>query len=91
MMTQVIEGKDVGHGGFRTFGYSLNGGMDVDHNKYPDVLVGSLDNRIALLRSGLVLLHIYSSLHLPDAFNPRRLASIRLEPRWRSGLRHQTV
>ncbi|KAJ8254572.1 hypothetical protein COCON_G00211840 [Conger conger] len=49
--SQVVEGKDVGQGGFHTFGYSINGGMDVDHNKYPDVLVGSLDNRIALLRA----------------------------------------
>lgn len=49
--SQVIEGKSVGNGGFHTFGYSINGGMDMDDNKYPDILVGSLDDRIALLRA----------------------------------------
>ena len=47
---QVIEGKSVGDGNFKTFGYSLNGGMDMDDNSYPDLLVGSMDDRIALLR-----------------------------------------
>ncbi|KAK2884940.1 integrin alpha-3b isoform X2 [Channa argus] len=52
--SQVIEGKSVSKG-FRTFGYSINGGMDVDDNKYPDILVGSLDDRIALLRARPVI------------------------------------
>ena len=47
---QVIEGKSVGDGKFKTFGYSLNGGIDMDSNSYPDLLVGTLDDRIALLR-----------------------------------------
>lgn len=47
---QVIEGKSVGNGGFSTFGYSLSGGLDMDDNSYPDILVGSLDDSIALLR-----------------------------------------
>lgn len=46
----MIEGKSLGNGGFKTFGYSINGGMDMDGNGYPDILVGSLDDRIALLR-----------------------------------------
>ncbi|XP_069012001.1 integrin alpha-3b isoform X1 [Embiotoca jacksoni] len=49
--SQVIEGKSVGNGRFQTFGYSINGGMDMDDNSYPDILVGSLDDRIALLRA----------------------------------------
>ncbi|KAJ8251889.1 hypothetical protein GJAV_G00226560 [Gymnothorax javanicus] len=53
--SQMIEGRDVRNGGFRTFGYSINGGIDVDQNQYPDVLVGSLDNRIALLRARPVI------------------------------------
>ncbi|KAK2820761.1 hypothetical protein Q5P01_023720 [Channa striata] len=52
--SQVIEGKSVSKG-FKTFGYSINGGMDVDDNKYPDILVGSLDDRIALLRARPVI------------------------------------
>lgn len=47
---QVIEGKSVGSGGFKTFGYSISGGLDMDDNSYPDILVGSLDDSIALLR-----------------------------------------
>ncbi|KAL7869844.1 hypothetical protein AOLI_G00138320 [Acnodon oligacanthus] len=53
--SQVIEGKSVGSSGFHTFGYSLSGGMDMDGNKYPDILVGSLDDRIALLRARPVI------------------------------------
>ncbi|KAI4786335.1 hypothetical protein KUCAC02_037181, partial [Chaenocephalus aceratus] len=46
---QVIQGSSVSPG-FRTFGYSLSGGQDVDGNRYPDLLVGSLDDQVALLR-----------------------------------------
>ncbi|XP_060951066.1 integrin alpha-3b [Limanda limanda] len=53
--SQVIVGKTLGNGGFQTFGYSINGGMDMDDNSYPDILVGSLDDRIALLRARPVI------------------------------------
>ncbi|XP_042250034.1 integrin alpha-3-like [Thunnus maccoyii] len=52
--SQVIQGSRVSPG-FRTFGYSLSGGLDVDGNKYPDLLVGSLDNTVTLLRSRPVI------------------------------------
>ncbi|KAI9518585.1 hypothetical protein NQZ68_035955 [Dissostichus eleginoides] len=51
----VIEGKSVGTGGFNTFGYSINGGIDMDGNSYPDILVGSLDDKVALLRARPVI------------------------------------
>uniref|UniRef100_A0A4W6DHH9 Integrin, alpha 3b n=1 Tax=Lates calcarifer TaxID=8187 RepID=A0A4W6DHH9_LATCA len=60
--SQVIEGKTVDNGGFHTFGYSINGGMDMDESGYPDILVGSLDDRIALLRARPVV-------HLNTVFN----------------------
>ncbi|XP_053556100.1 integrin alpha-3 [Bombina bombina] len=50
---QVINGSQVGS--ISTFGYSLSGGLDVDDNSYPDLLVGSLNDRIALLRSRPVI------------------------------------
>ncbi|XP_056627893.1 integrin alpha-3b isoform X2 [Triplophysa dalaica] len=53
--SQVIEGKSLLTGGFQTFGYSLNGGMDVDGNDYPDIVVGSLDDHVALLRARPVI------------------------------------
>ncbi|XP_063076691.1 integrin alpha-3b [Engraulis encrasicolus] len=49
--SQVIEGTSVDSSGFKTFGYSLSGGLDMDDNMYPDILVGSLDDRVALLRA----------------------------------------
>ncbi|XP_053194997.1 integrin alpha-3-like [Scomber japonicus] len=52
--SQVIRGSSVSPA-FRTFGYSLSGGFDVDGNKYPDLLIGSLDDKIALLRSRPVI------------------------------------
>uniref|UniRef100_A0A452UIB9 Integrin subunit alpha 3 n=1 Tax=Ursus maritimus TaxID=29073 RepID=A0A452UIB9_URSMA len=47
---QVIHGEELGLPGLATFGYSLSGRMDVDENSYPDLLVGSLSDRIVLLR-----------------------------------------
>uniref|UniRef100_A0A7N8YNT4 Integrin, alpha 3b n=1 Tax=Mastacembelus armatus TaxID=205130 RepID=A0A7N8YNT4_9TELE len=41
--SQEIDGKSVGNE-FKTFGYSISGGMDMDDNSYPDVVVGSLDD-----------------------------------------------
>lgn len=44
---QVLEGEAVG---IKSFGYSLSGGLDVDENYYPDLLVGSLADTAALFR-----------------------------------------
>lgn len=44
---QVLDGEAVG---MTTFGYSLSGGLDVDGNAYPDLLVGSLADTVALYR-----------------------------------------
>ncbi|XP_074835070.1 integrin alpha-3 isoform X2 [Carettochelys insculpta] len=52
---QVISGADLGPSGIQTFGYSLSGDLDVDGNSYPDLLVGSLSERIALLRARPVI------------------------------------
>nr|XP_020477319.1 integrin alpha-3-like [Monopterus albus] len=61
----VIQGSSVSPG-FRTFGYSLAAGQDVDGNKYPDLLVGSLDDTVALLRTRPVI-HLNKTLRVsPD-------------------------
>lgn len=44
---QVLEGEAVS---IKSFGYSLSGGLDVDGNYYPDLLVGSLADTAALFR-----------------------------------------
>uniref|UniRef100_A0A7N5JER2 Integrin alpha-7 n=1 Tax=Ailuropoda melanoleuca TaxID=9646 RepID=A0A7N5JER2_AILME len=50
--SQVLEGEAVG---IKSFGYSLSGGLDVDGNRYPDLLVGSLDDTAVLFRARPVL------------------------------------
>ncbi|XP_031205219.1 integrin alpha-7 isoform X2 [Mastomys coucha] len=50
--SQVLEGEAVG---IKSFGYSLAGGLDVDGNDYPDLLVGSLADTAALFRARPVL------------------------------------
>ncbi|XP_067397184.1 integrin alpha-3 [Emydura macquarii macquarii] len=52
---QVISGAELGPFSVQTFGYSLSGGLDVDGNSYPDLLVGSLSEQIALLRARPVI------------------------------------
>ncbi|NXB27052.1 ITA3 protein, partial [Rhagologus leucostigma] len=52
---QVISGSDLGPAKIKTFGYSLSGGLDMDGNSYPDLLVGSLSERIVLLRARPVI------------------------------------
>ncbi|XP_076776833.1 integrin alpha-7 isoform X2 [Arvicanthis niloticus] len=50
--SQVLEGEAVD---IKSFGYSLSGGLDVDGNQYPDLLVGSLADTAALFRARPVL------------------------------------
>ncbi|XP_038608898.1 LOW QUALITY PROTEIN: integrin alpha-7 [Tachyglossus aculeatus] len=60
---QVLEGEAVG---ITTFGYSLSGGLDVDGNDYPDLLVGSLADTVALFRARPVL-HVTHNISLSPA------------------------
>ncbi|KAF7698308.1 integrin alpha-3 isoform X2 [Silurus meridionalis] len=73
--SQVIEGKDVSNGGFKTFGYSISGGLDVDDNKYPDIVVGSLDDRVALIRSRPVIHLKYDFTVTPSIIDPNSCES----------------
>ncbi|XP_070266164.1 integrin alpha-7 isoform X4 [Myotis yumanensis] len=50
--SQVLEGEAVS---LKSFGYSLSGGLDVDGNHYPDLLVGSLADTAVLFRARPVL------------------------------------
>ncbi|XP_076967072.1 integrin alpha-7 isoform X2 [Tamandua tetradactyla] len=58
--SQVLEGEAVG---IRSFGYSLSGGLDVDENLYPDLLVGSLVDTAVLFRARPVL-HVSQELFI---------------------------
>ncbi|XP_051573114.1 integrin alpha-3-like [Myxocyprinus asiaticus] len=68
--SQMIDGKDIPGAGFQTFGYSISGGMDVDRNSYPDIVVGSLDDRVVLLRARPVI-HLKKIFTVtPEVINP---------------------
>ncbi|NXD17305.1 ITA3 protein, partial [Nothocercus nigrocapillus] len=70
---QVISGSDLGPASMQTFGYSLSGGLDVDSNSYPDLLVGSLAERIALLRARPVINILNKTLTVnPSKVDPAR-------------------
>ncbi|XP_051865617.1 integrin alpha-6-like isoform X2 [Pristis pectinata] len=45
---QIIEGETVG---VTKFGYSIDGGVDIDDNFYPDMVVGSLSDSAVLFRA----------------------------------------
>ncbi|XP_007899749.1 integrin alpha-3b isoform X2 [Callorhinchus milii] len=52
--SQIIDGKHL-NGGIQTFGYSISGNLDVDSNTYPDILIGTLSDKVTLLRSRPVI------------------------------------
>ncbi|KAG8140133.1 hypothetical protein E2320_002864 [Naja naja] len=56
---QIISGEDF-NPVIKTFGYSFSGGMDVDGNSYPDLLVGTLSENILLLSMKIELCFSYS-------------------------------
>ncbi|XP_053564062.1 integrin alpha-7 isoform X2 [Bombina bombina] len=49
---QILDGVSVA---MKTFGYSLSGGLDIDGNTYPDLVVGSLSDTIVFYRSRPVI------------------------------------
>uniref|UniRef100_A0A6G1REK6 Integrin subunit alpha 3 n=1 Tax=Hypotaenidia okinawae TaxID=2861861 RepID=A0A6G1REK6_9GRUI len=70
---QVISGAALGPASMGTFGYSLSGGLDVDGNSYPDLLVGSLAERVVLLRARPVINILNKSFTVtPSKVDPAR-------------------
>ena len=61
MNLQKILGKDVDPG-IRTFGWSLSGGMDLDGNQYPDVLVGAYESSNAVYIRSAPVVHLDSKV-----------------------------
>lgn len=57
----------------RSFGYSLSGGVDMDQNGYPDLLVGAYESdRVVLLRSRPVIRIVTEVRNLPnEGINPQ--------------------
>lgn len=49
---QILKAEDIPGIPPTTFGYSLSGGLDMDLNEYPDLMVGAYeDDRVFLIRS----------------------------------------
>ncbi|XP_061701838.1 integrin alpha-3-like isoform X2 [Syngnathoides biaculeatus] len=66
---QVISGSSLSPR-LSTFGFSLSGGLDVDGNGHPDLLVGSLDDTAVLLRSRPVI-HLNKTIRVsPNIVEP---------------------
>ncbi|XP_078280460.1 integrin alpha-3b isoform X2 [Rhinoraja longicauda] len=54
--SQIISGDKLGNTmNITTFGYSISGGLDVDRNDYPDILIGTLSDNVILLRTRPVI------------------------------------
>ncbi|XP_072298458.1 integrin alpha-3-like [Eucyclogobius newberryi] len=67
--SQVIQGRSISPL-FRTFGFSLASAQDVDRNQHPDLLVGSLDDTVVLLRSRPVVELTQTLQVSPDLVDP---------------------
>ncbi|XP_067869403.1 integrin alpha-3b [Heterodontus francisci] len=69
--SQIIDGANLGRTNpIKTFGYSINGGLDVDRNEYPDILIGTLSDRVILLRSRPVINIIKNFTVRPKTIDP---------------------
>lgn len=57
----MIFGRDVDNT-IRTFGWSLSGGMDLDNNEYPDLLVGAYESTSAVYLRSAPVVHLDSKV-----------------------------
>ena len=56
--------------GIKTFGFSVNGGLDLDNNEYPDLLVGSYGSDRAIHLKGRPVVNVTATLKVdPENIN----------------------
>ncbi|KAL3831613.1 hypothetical protein ACJMK2_023348 [Sinanodonta woodiana] len=68
--SQRIYAKDLPRGPWSTFGYSLSGGLDMDYNSYPDLLVGAYEvDKVILLRTRPIIKLISNITVSPSSIN----------------------
>uniref|UniRef100_A0A8C6VD86 Integrin subunit alpha 7 n=1 Tax=Naja naja TaxID=35670 RepID=A0A8C6VD86_NAJNA len=77
---QILTGESVG---IKMFGYSFSGGLDIDGNFYPDLLVGSLSDTVVLYRSRPVV-HISRNI----TANPQNVDLENVNCRFMEGLEY---
>ncbi len=57
----MIFGHDI-DSSIRTFGWSLSGGMDLDNNEYPDLLIGAYESTNAIYLKSAPVVHLDSKV-----------------------------
>lgn len=68
--SQVIYAESLNELGLKTFGFSLNGGLDLDQNDYPDLLIGSYASDRAVQLKGRPVVNVTASLKVdPENIN----------------------
>lgn len=68
--SQVIFASHFNDPGLRTFGFSLSGGLDLDRNEYPDMLIGAYNSDRAIQLRGRPVVNVTSSLKVdPENVN----------------------
>lgn len=65
MFVQVIYARDLSPS-LRTFGWSISGGLDVDNNKYPDILVGAYESGHAVHMRSAPVVHMDAAISYAD-------------------------
>jgi len=69
-LLQVIYAESLHEHGLKTFGFSLNGGLDVDSNEYPDLLIGSYGSDRAVQLKSRPVVNVTASLKVePENIN----------------------
>lgn len=64
--SQVIYAEDViGTQSLSTFGFSLSGGVDLDQNLYPDLVVGAYESNNAIVFRLVQLNNIWKAIAKP--------------------------
>lgn len=58
----MIYASQLGHPSLRTFGWSLSGGLDMDNNQYPDLLVGAYDSGHAVYMKAAPVVHMTAAV-----------------------------
>lgn len=66
--SQIIRPKDVGFA-FKTFGNSLSGGIDLDGNSYPDLLIGSYESAAITAVMSRPITHIQTEVRSTELDN----------------------
>ena len=68
--SQVIQASQFNDPGLRTFGFSLSGGLDLDRNEYPDLLIGAYNSDRAIQLRGRPVVNVTASMKVePESVN----------------------